>query len=337
MANLTPRGTVGNTAPMRTSRALVLAAATTGTVMAGRRNLASRAARWDTNPDHCDGDPLRLPDGEDIAIEAPDGAILRGHRSGDPSGPTAVLVHGLIESVGFWAPVIRRLADAGLDVVAIDQRGHGESERGTAPYATATLGADLRTWVEQLDVDDVVVAGHSMGGVAAMAYAAEHAAFAAERTKHLVLVATLAHSAPLFGLPDVQIDIARAMRALDRAITRDVALHGLARIFGTWPTRGALEATRQGLLSTDKATRADAVQMLRSFDLRPGLGDIRVPTVVVAGSHDRLTPLAGNERIADLVPGARLEVLHGMGHMLTFEAPDAVADHIVQATKPTDS
>jgi pimeloyl-ACP methyl ester carboxylesterase len=77
--------------------------------------------------------------------------------------------------------------------------------------------------------------------------------------------------------------------------------------------------------------------MLRDFDLRPLLPSISLPTLVVAGSHDRLTPLAGNEAIADLIPGARIEVLHGMGHMLMFEAPDAVTDAIVQATKPADA
>ena len=79
------------------------------------------------------------------------------------------------------------------------------------------------------------------------------------------------------------------------------------------------------------------MRMLRDFDLRPVLPDVRVPTVVVAGTHDRLTPLPGNEVIADLIPGARLEVLPGMGHMLMFEAPDAVTDAIVQATKPVDA
>jgi len=108
----------------------------------------------------------------------------------------------------------------------------------------------------------------------------------------------------------------------------------LSRVFGTRPTRPGIEATRDGLMRTDRITRVDAMRMLRDFDLRPGLPSIGLPTVVVAGSHDRLTPLPGNEVIAELIPDARLEVLPGMGHMLMFEAPDAVTDVIVQATKP---
>jgi non-heme chloroperoxidase len=322
---------------MRRSVALLATAALAGGAVAAKRSLDARVARWDTNPDHCDGDPLGLPPTEEIEVVAADGARLRGHRCGDRSGATVLLVHGYVESVRFWAPVVRRLVDAGLDVVVVDQRGHGDSERGDAEFDCETLAGDVRAWVEQLDVRDAVLAGHSMGGVSAMAFAATHPDVAAERLRSMVLVATLAFPEPLFGLPDVQVDPAKVVRLLERVVAVEtLGLVFLARVFGTYPTRPALEALRESLLATDVQTRIDAMRMLRGFDLRPVLPGVRVPTVVVAGSHDQLTPLAGNEAIADLIPGARLEVLPGMGHMLMFESPDAVTDAIVQATKPQD-
>lgn len=323
---------------MRRSRVLLAAAAAAGGAIAAKRSIDARVARWDTNPDHTDGDPLGMPASEEIEVPATDGARLRGHRCGDPAGPTVLLVHGYIESVEFWAPVVRRLVGEGHDVVVVDQRGHGRSERGTAPFDTATLGDDVRAWIDGLDLRDVVVAGHSMGGVSTMAFAAGHPELAADRVRSLVLVATLSFPEPLFGLPDVQLDPARLVRVLERAMARETfGLWLLSRVFGTWPTRPGLEATRQGILRTDAGTRVDAMRMLRDFDLRPALPAIALPTFVVAGTHDQLTPLPGNEVIADLVPDARLEVLPGMGHMLMFEAPDAVTDVIVQATKPTDT
>jgi pimeloyl-ACP methyl ester carboxylesterase len=324
---------------MRRSTALLAAAAVAGGALAAKRSLDARVSRWDTNPDHCDGDPLGMPaETTEIEVIAADGARLRGHRCGDPDGPTVLLVHGYIESVGFWAPVVRRLAAAGLDIVVVDQRGHGDSDRGDAPFDCETLAGDVRAWVEGLDLRDAVLAGHSMGGVSAMAFAGSHPELAAQRLRSLVLVATLAFPEPLFGLPDVKVDHARTVRVLERLVALEtLGLVFLARVFGTWPTRAALEATRDSLLATDVATRVDAMRMLRDFDLRPLLTSITLPTLVVAGSHDRLTPLAGNEVIADLIPGARIEVLHGMGHMLMFEAPDAVTDAIVQATKPSDA
>lgn len=323
---------------MRRSAALLAAAGAAGAAFATKRVLAARTARWDTNPDRCEGDPLGLPPTEEIEVVAADGAHLRGHRCGDPQGTTVLLVHGYVESVRFWAPVVRRLVEAGLDVVVVDQRGHGDSERGEAPFDTDTLASDVRAWVEQLDVREAVLAGHSMGGVSAMAFAGGHPEVAAERLRGLVLVATLAVTELPFGLPDVPVDLGRVVRVLERVVgIETVGLLAVARAFGTYPTRKALEATRDSLVATDVGTRVDALHMLRDLDLRELLPSISVPTVVVAGTHDRLTPLAGNEAIADAIPGARLEVLPGMGHMLMFEAPDEVTEAIVQAAKPTDA
>lgn len=324
---------------MRRSVALLAATGAVGGAIAAKRSLAARVARWESNPDRCDGDPLGLPETTEIEVVAGDGARLRGHRCGDPAGLTVLLVHGYIESVRFWAPVVRRLAAAGLDVVIVDQRGHGDSERGDAPYDTDTLAGDVRAWVEQLDLRDAVLAGHSMGGVSAMAFAGTIPDLAAERLRAVVLVATFAFPEPLVpGLPDIGFDPTRLLRVLERVLALEtIGLMCMARVFGTYPTRSALEATRDSLLATDLTTRADALRMLRDFDLRPVLSQVRVPTVVVAGTHDRLTPLPGNELIAELIPGARLEVLPGMGHMLMFEAPDAVTDAIMQATKPADA
>ena len=322
---------------MRRSRVLLTAAAVGGAVVA-KRALAGHTGRWDTNPDHCDGDPLGLPETTEIEVTAADGARLQGHRCGDADGPTVLLVHGYIESVEFWAPVVRRLLEAGLDVVIVDQRGHGCSERGTAPFDTDTLAGDVRSWVEGLDLRDAILVGHSMGGVSAMAFSATHPDVATARLRGQVLVATLAFPEPLFGLPDVKVDPRHVVGFLERVMrVETLALLFVSRVFGTWPTRPALEATRQGIMRTDRQTRIDAMAMLRDFDLRPVLPAIDLPTVVVAGTHDQLTPLAGNELIADLIPGARLEVLPGMGHMLMFEAPDAVTDAIVQACKPADA
>ena len=319
---------------MRRSSVL-LAAASVGGAVAAKRALDAHVATWDTNPDHTEGDPLGLPECHEIEVVAADGARLRGRRCGDPDGTPVLLIHGYIESVEFWAPVVRRLEGAGLDVVLVDQRGHGMSERGTAPFDTATLGDDVRAWIDGLDLRDVVVAGHSMGGISTMAFAAGHRELAAERARSLVLVATLSYPEPLFGLPDIQVDADRAVRVLERVMAVEtLGLLFLSRVFGTRPTRPGIEATRDGLARTDRTTRVDALRMLRGFDRRPHLPSIELPTVVVAGSHDRLTPLPGNEVIADLIPDARLEVLPGMGHMLMFEAPDAVTDAIVQATKP---
>ncbi len=316
---------------MRRRTVLALASVVAGSV-AAKRAVDRKIATWSMNPDLSDGAPLAMPEGDPVEVTAADGAMLRGLDCGE--GPTVVLVHGWIEDHRFWAPVARRLVEAGCRVVAIDQRGHGESDRGSAPYRPETLADDVRTWIDALDLRDVVLAGHSMGGLASMAFAIAHPELATERLRGLVLVATLAAPPEDPRLPEIEVDMSRFLPMVDRFMRlEDYGLLSLVRVFGTNPARIQMEATRTGFLTTDKTTRADAARMLTDFDLRPGLGDIDLPSVVIAGTHDQLTFLHTNEEIADLIPRCRFEVLPGRGHMLMFEAPDPVTEQILLAAK----
>lgn len=317
---------------MRKRRVLALAAAAGG-VFAVKRSADHRIATWETNPDVCDGEPLKMPDGDPVRVEASDGAVLRGLDCGE--GPTVLLVHGWTERLEFWAPVARRLVASGFRVIAVDQRGHGGSDRGTAGYRPEMLADDVRAWMETLDLRDVVLAGHSMGGLAAMAFATEHPEVANKRVKSLVLVATLAAPPRDPRLPEIEFDMSKFLPTLDRLMRApNYGLFCLLRVFGTKPARSQMEATREGFLHTDKKTRTEAAKMLTDFDIRGGLPGIEIPSVVVAGTHDQLTFLHTNEEIVELIPGCRLEVLPGFGHQLQFEAPDQVTDQIVQASKP---
>lgn len=317
---------------MRRSR-LLLAAGLAGGAVLAKRSVDHRIAGWDTNPDTCDGDPSTLPDGTNVSVEAADGATLRGLDCGE--GPTVLLIHCWTGDITFWAPVARRLVDAGFRVVSVNQRGHGDSERGSSPYSPETLGDDVRCWIEQLDLRDAVLAGHSMGGLASMAFVTDHHDVAHERLRGLVLVATLASPSKDPRLPDFELDRSKGLPLAHAVLSRPpYGLLALGSVFGTRPARSQLEATAAGFVNTDPVVRAEALQMMSDFDLRPALAGIELPTTVVAGSHDQLTFLATNEEVADSIPGARLEVLPGVGHMLPWEAPDQVTDAIVQAAKP---
>lgn len=313
-------------------RTLAVVGLAAGATFAAKRSIDARVASWSTNHDTCAGDPLALPEGgERVTVRAADGATLRGLDCGE--GPTVLLVHCWTGNTGFWGPVACRLVDAGFRVVAVDQRGHGDSDRGDAPYSPETLGDDVRTWIETLDLRDVVLAGHSMGGLASMAFATGHGDLARDRVRGLVLVATLAAPPRDPRLPEL--DISPLLPLVDRFYRRgDIGLLGLLGVFGTRPARSQLEAARDGFVNADPVTRREASAMMMRFDLRPDLANIDRPTTVIAGTHDRLTPLAFNEDIAGRIPGARLEVLHGLGHMLPWEAPDEVTDVIIQTAKP---
>ena len=237
-------------------------------------------------------------------------------------GPVIVLSHGVILSVRTWAKQLTGLSAAGFRVVAFDHRGHGESTVGDSGHTIENLGADVRTVIEGLDLHDVVLVGHSMGGVAVQSFCLDHAEVARDRVAGIVLLSSLTRSF-LAGVPrlaaattwtaDHLPDGAGMLRA------RDLGLAVSRLGFGRNPVASQVEATRQMILDTKTGTRRDAVAALAGLDLSDQIGAIDRPTLIICGTADLITPLAESRRMARRIPGARLEVVDGGGHMLMFE------------------
>ncbi len=117
-----------------------------------------------------------LPDLRDDVVDLPGGPRLALRRAGGEKRPF-LLVHGLASNAGLWGPVARRLAAAGHEVVAVDQRGHGRSEETTAGYDTATAADDLTALMSVLGWTGrraPVVAGQSWGGNVVLTLVALH-------------------------------------------------------------------------------------------------------------------------------------------------------------------
>jgi pimeloyl-ACP methyl ester carboxylesterase len=166
-----------------------------------------------------------------------------------------------------------------------------------------------------------------MGGMAVQAFAIRHVDVLHERVRGLVLQSTAAHNL---------VSDARFLRGTIERVTRlgpDVGTFMrprnlgflIARIgFGDDPNPSHVEATRQMLAACSRETTREAVAALLRLDLTDGLPAIDVPTLVVVGTADALTPPRDARRIAELVPGARLVEYPGAGHMLMYERADEV-------------
>lgn len=304
---------------------------------AGTRVLADRTLRrWAANADATEGDPMGMPAAAPVAVRSHDGATLRGCDTGG-DGPVVVLVHGWTGTRGHLAPVARRLASDGYRVVAVDQRGHGESTTGSEGFTVEALGHDMRSWLEELELRDVVMAGHSMGGLAIQSFALEHRPVVVDRVRAVVLISTL--STP----PELHPVAARFQRRAfesglaGRVVRRPkLGLFAVRNVLGQNPALAHVEATRATYLHTDPASIAAAGLMMTEFDLLSRLGELDqlVPVSVICGTHDQLTPHARNELLCSRIPGAEFHTVDGAGHMLGWEAPDRVTDLIVQAHKP---
>ena len=295
---------------------------------AGQRVLAKRLKR------RPDGDAARALDAPvyvDRRLDAFDGGSIYLVESGD--GPPIVLSHGVTNSIREWFHQLEALPGAGFRTIAFDHRGHGQSLVGSAGHSLDVLAEDMRTVVEGLDLHGAVLVGHSMGGVAVQAFVTHFPEIARERVAGIVLLSTLAR-AP-FGSHST-----RTKKRVEQ-ITKRAPDSGwmwsspnlgflLARVgFGKDPHPSHVELVRQMLRDCPPETRLAAPRALIGLDLTGELPKIRIPTLVVVGTSDLLTPPAQARQIAKLIPNARLEVFPAGGHMLMLERHDELNRLIV--------
>ena len=183
-----------------------------------------------------------------------------------------------------------------------------------------------------LDLHDVVLVGHSMGGIAAMSLMTLAADAGAERVGALVLVATIAHTQS----PDRRFAIhVGNTRPYEELAGHPRHAAALARfVFGRIPNRALVDAALASNARCPRDSRTGAALGLVDYDIRDRLDEIRIPTVVVCGDRDLLTPLRDNKDIAQTI-GAELIVAADAGHLVIWEqaalVADAVASMVAQA------
>jgi pimeloyl-ACP methyl ester carboxylesterase len=309
------------------TRVLVVAAGTAGVV--GGVALAV-ARRWREAEDPCATTVLDLQGATEFKVDRPDGAVLDGVVVGPEDGPTVVLSHCWTGSRAVWEPVAARLVAAGRRVVLYDQRGHGTSTMGRDAPTVDQLGEDLAAVLEAVDARDAVLAGHSMGGMTLQAVAIARPDVVAERVRAFVLAGTAGFgvaagpmAAPaLFLTANPRIERLMAGR-LGPALSRGTV--------GRHPRQAHLVATRDAFLSLPTDVRRQFLIALQAMDFRAGLAGVAVPTTVVVGSRDLLTPPRLGRALAAAIPGARLVEIPGAGHMLPYEEPDRLAEIILAA------
>ena len=336
-------GGEGRSARVALGTVATLGLATAGAYLAERRVVNS----WSAIDDPFRGEPSSLS-GVERFIETESGARLRVVECGasvdgravesTSAGALVILAHGFTSTADHWAPLVSRLAAAGLRVVAFDQRGHGASVPGRGRFRPEDLGHDLAAVVaatarcsERSSPEGVVLVGHSMGGIGIQALLAHHPEVTSE-IGALVLVATLARpvTVPLGQLMSRLGGLAIARKAMAHRVHGRALVRGGA---GRVPYPTVLDVVRGGWVGCPDATRAAVMRDLRGFDFTDVLASVPVPTSVVCGDLDKVTPLRENRRIAETMPNARLEVMEGSGHAVTWEAVDRLAAIIVHHAK----
>jgi 3-oxoadipate enol-lactonase len=258
------------------------------------------------------------------SCKAGDGVTILFDIHGDPTASDRViLIHSLAMDRHYWRPVVERLAGKGICVAALDCRGHGASGKPPGPYAIETFADDVRAVLDSVRWPDAVIAGSSMGGSVALAFAIANK----ERTSGLALIDTTSW----YG-PDAPKNWAeRADAARDKGLASLVAFQ-TTRWFGDAfraDHADVVQSCVETFLANDVEAYAATCRMLGSFDLRAGLADLKMPVAIIVGEEDYATPPAMAEAMKAAIPHAGYRLLQKGRHLTPLERPDEVSEEIV--------
>jgi pimeloyl-ACP methyl ester carboxylesterase len=290
--------------------------------------------------------PDVLPPSRTLTVRAADGTALHTEVFGPPDGYPIVLTHGITCAIRAWAYQIADLA-SDYRVIAFDHRGHGRSgvPRRNG-YGLKHLASDLDSVLEATLAphERAVLAGHSMGGIAIAAWSARYHHKVHRRADAVALINTTTGN--LVG----KVKLLSVPRELSQA--QVMAARGLINVFGGFPLPSAARIPSRYLVTmlavgkdadpsaarviyelfaqTSPAGRGGCARMLvdalgsRYLDL----DGLTVPTLVIGGKRDRLTPISQSRRIARTAPNVVGLVELPGGHCSMLEQPREVSRHL---------
>ncbi|WP_030694079.1 alpha/beta fold hydrolase [Streptomyces globisporus] len=243
------------------------------------------------------------------------------------TGPALLLVHGHPFDHTMWQPQIDRFSRTHR-VIAPDLRGYGATPLGATTGATGLgdFAEDLVSLLDELRVDDCVVAGLSMGGQIAMELVRRHP----ERVRGLVLADTFPAAETEDGKKTRNAMADRLLREGMRGYADEV----LDRMVAPYNTHAAPHVHRM-MCATDPVAAAAALRgRAERPDYRETLTTVRVPALVVVGRDDTYTPVADAEEMHALLPHSTLAVIERAAHLPNLERPeefDAALDAFLRA------
>lgn len=239
------------------------------------------------------------------------------------TGAPLLLIQGLSGSHRSWGEPFLDALEPGLELIAYDHRGIGTSGPIDGPFSIADLARDAAGLLDALGIERAHVVGISMGGMVAQ----ELALARPERVETLTLGCTYA------GGPGSRLTAQPVIERLIAAFGSgdpELALRAgwevnVSEEFARRP--GAFEAFREMALAVPAPLPVlfEQLRATASHDASARLGGLAMPVLVVHGDQDLMLDVANARQIAALVPGARLEILEGVGHLFWWERPAASA------------
>jgi 3-oxoadipate enol-lactonase len=240
-------------------------------------------------------------------------------------GPeTVVLVNGLADELESWGYQTPALVDAGFRVLSFDNRGVGESDKPDGPYTTKLFAEDTKALVDSLGISDFHLLGVSMGGMIVQEYVLAHPG----DVRSLIPACTYAAPGPfcsrMFALWE---EMAPVMGL--KSVMQDVTLWAFTQEF--FETRGEeLAEFEEAMATLTMPIDAYLAQLssIQTHDATARLGEITVPTTVIAGETDILIPVELSRRLQQGIAGSEWLTVPG-GHACIWEHPDPFNDAVI--------
>lgn len=244
------------------------------------------------------------------------------------SGEPLLLIMGMSGNTVHWGEPFLTELERTFEVIAYDHRGIGRSAAHWDPFTIHQLADDAVALIDALGLERVHVCGISMGGMVAQ----ELALRAPERVKTLTLGCTYCGGPEAaFGAPeDVQM-LGEALSSGDRERALRTGFEmNVSPAYRADPAHWDLFLERATAHPASVKFIALQMQAIAGHDASGRLGDVEPPTLVIHGTDDRMLPASNGEVIARLIPGARLELFDGVGHLFFWERPQESAALIAE-------
>lgn len=244
------------------------------------------------------------------------GCRLHYEVGGNPAGPAILFSNSLGTTCELWRPQLEALSPA-FQIIRYDTRGHGASDVPGGPYTLDALGLDAVAVLDAVGVNRAHVCGLSLGGLTAMWLAVHQPG----RVRSVTLTSTAARiaNATMWEERIVQVQTAGVASLADAAMVRWFS----APFRGSHPD--VVAVYHRMLSETPAAGYAACCAALRDADLRPTIGQISAPALIIAGHHDPVTPPADADDMHSRIPNSRVSLLDA-AHILSIEQAQTFND-----------
>ena len=236
-------------------------------------------------------------------------------------GEPLVLIHGLGYDRAGWGPLPELLAER-FRVLVLDNRGVGESDAPEGPYSVAQMVDDTLAAMDAAGFQRAHVFGVSLGGLIAQELALAHP----ERVNRLVLCSTTPGGPKSHPMPAAGLEAFQKYPALEREAGLRLMVENALGERGVRELPELVDEIWRYRLEHAPTLAAWQAQGWAgaTFDAYDRLGAIAAPTLVLHGTPDNVVDTRNGELLAELIPGARLEIVPDRGHLLVWEDPETV-------------